>query len=107
MWKARSCLWGNFPGTFHRVFVQGDSQVVKDDIRSRRMDFEGPDFEQDGPWGYRHQINIADSGFGSRRPTVGNDRAGEAGRELGPEDFDLEAKFGEEGVAILHLSGLV
>ncbi len=32
--------------------------------------------------GYRHQFNIADSGFGLRGPRVWNDRTGEVGRTL-------------------------
>ena len=38
--------------------------------------------EQGGPWGYRHQFNVADSGFGLRAPRLWNDRAGEVGRCL-------------------------
>jgi 2-dehydro-3-deoxygluconokinase len=38
---------------------------------------------------------------------VHNDRAGEVGRTLNVKDFDLKKLFGEEGVAILHLSGLI
>ena len=83
------------------------SHFIKDNIRSRRMDFEGPEFEQEDPWGYRHQINMADSGWGSRGPRVQNDRAGEVGRELCADDFDLERIFAEEGVEIVHLSGLI
>jgi len=83
------------------------SHFIKDNIRSRRMDFEGPEFEQEDPWGYRHQINMADSGWGSRGPRVQNDRAGEVGRELSVDDFDLDRIFGEEGVEIVHLSGLI
>jgi 2-dehydro-3-deoxygluconokinase len=71
------------------------------------MDYEGPEVEQGNPWGYRHQINIADSGYGSRGPRVLNDRAGEVGRTLNVKDFDLERIFGEEGVQIVHLSGLI
>lgn len=63
--------------------------------------------EQGGPWGYRHQFNIADSGFGLRAPRVWNDRAGEVGRTLSIDDFDVERIFGQEGVGILHLSGLI
>ena len=62
---------------------------------------------QGGPWGYRHQFNIADSGFGLRGPRVLNDRAGEVGRTIQASDFDMERIFGQEGVAILHLSGLI
>ena len=51
--------------------------------------------------------NIRDSGFGLRAPRVWNDRAGEVGRTLSADDFDLDRIFGEEGVGILHLSGLI
>jgi 2-dehydro-3-deoxygluconokinase len=80
---------------------------IKNDLASRRMQFEGKEVPQGGPWGYRHQFNIADSGFGSRGPRVQNDRAGEVGRTLNVKDFDLERIFGKEGVQILHLSGLI
>ena len=91
------------------AFVKGSpvSHFIKDNLRSRRMDFEGPELEQGNPWGYRHQINMADSGFGSRGPRVHNDRAGEVGRELSADDFDLERIFVKEGVRIVHLSGLI
>ena len=90
-------------------FVAGSpfAAFIKQSLRSRGMDFEGPDVQQGGPWGYRHQINVADSGFGSRGPRVWNDRAGEVGRTLNSADFDLERIFGAEGVQIVHLSGLV
>ena len=71
------------------------------------MDYEGKEVEQGDPWGYRHQFNIADSGYGSRGPRVCNDRAGEVGRTLNIKDFDLDRIFGQEGVGILHLSGLI
>jgi len=83
------------------------AQFIKSNLRSRHMDYEGPEVEQGDPWGYRHQFNIADSGFGSRGPRVQNDRAGEVGRTLNVKDFDLERIFGEEGVQIVHLSGLI
>ncbi len=83
------------------------AQFIKSDLLSRRMSFEGKEVEQGGPWGYRHQFNIADSGFGSRGPRVHNDRAGEVGRTLNVKDFDLDRIFGEEGVQVLHLSGLI
>lgn len=91
------------------AFVKGSpiAQFIKNNLRNRHMDFEGKEVEQGGPWGYRHQFNIADSGFGSRGPRVHNDRAGEVGRTLSIEDFDLERIFGEEGVQIIHLSGLI
>ena len=91
------------------AFVKGSpvSHFIKDNIRSRRMDFEGPEFEQGGPWGYRHQINMADSGWGTRGPRVQNDRAGEVGRELSVDHFDLDRIFAKEGAKIVHLSGLI
>jgi 2-dehydro-3-deoxygluconokinase len=58
-------------------------------------------------WGYRHPFNIADSGRGGRGPRVHNDRAGEVGRALNANDFDLDRIFGEEGARILHLSGVI
>jgi 2-dehydro-3-deoxygluconokinase len=81
--------------------------MIKDDLASRHMDYEGKDVPQGGPWGYRHQFNLADSGFGTRGPIVQNDRAGEVGRTLNVKDFDLDRIFGKEGVQIVHLSGLV
>jgi 2-dehydro-3-deoxygluconokinase len=83
------------------------ARMIKDNLSGRHMAYEGVDVEQDGPWGYRHQFNIADSGYGSRGPRVQNDRAGEVGRTLNAKDFDLQRLFGEEGVQILHLSGLI
>jgi 2-dehydro-3-deoxygluconokinase len=90
-------------------FVKGSpiAQLIKNNLASRHMTYEGKDIEQGGPWGYRHQFNIADSGFGSRGPRVHNDRAGEVGRLLNVNDFDLDRIFGKEGVQIVHLSGLI
>jgi 2-dehydro-3-deoxygluconokinase len=91
------------------TFVKGSpiARFIKDNLAHRHIDVEGPEVEQGGPWGYRHQINIADSGTGSRGPRVQNDRAGEVGRTLNAKDFDLERIFGEEGVKVVHLSGLI
>ena len=83
------------------------ARIIKDNLAHRHMDYEGKEVEQGGPWGYRHQINIADSGYGSRGPRVHNDRAGEVGRILNANDFDLDRIFGQEGVQILHLTGLI
>lgn len=80
---------------------------IKANLRQRNIAYEGPDVPQGGPWGYRHQFNIADSGFGLRAPCVTNDRAGEVGLTLSERDFDLDRLFGDEGVGILHLSGLI
>lgn len=90
-------------------FVQNSpvATFIKSQLRSRNIAFEGLDVPQGGPWGYRHQFNIADSGFGLRAARVWNDRAGEVGRALVPEDFDLDRIFGQEGVCILHISGLI
>lgn len=90
-------------------FVKGSpiAAFIKSNLKARHMDFEGPEVNQGDPWGYRHQFNIADSGYGSRGPRVHNDRAGEVGRTLNVKDFDLERIFGEEGVQIVHLSGLI
>ena len=91
------------------AFVKGHpfAAFIRADLRGRGMDVEGPEVPQSGPWGYRHQINIADSGAGLRGPRVWNDRAGEVGRTLRAEDFDLDRIFGDEGVEMIHLSGLI
>jgi len=83
------------------------ARMIKDNLSSRHMEYEGIDVDQGGPWGYRHQFNIADSGYGSRGPMVQNDRAGEVGRTLNVKNFDLPGLFEKEGVQILHLSGLI
>jgi len=91
------------------AFVKGSpvSRFIKDDLARRHMDFEGKEFDQGGPWGYRHQINMADSGSGSRGPRVQNDRAGEVGRKLNVKDFDLDRIFAKDGAKIVHMSGLI
>jgi 2-dehydro-3-deoxygluconokinase len=83
------------------------ASFIKNNLASRHMAYEGKEVSQGDPWGYRHQFNIADSGYGSRGPRVLNDRAGEVGRTLNVKDFDLERIFGTEGVQIFHLSGLI
>jgi 2-dehydro-3-deoxygluconokinase len=62
-------------------FVAGSpiAQFIKSELGRRRIEFEGPELMQGGPWGYRHQFNIADTGWGPRGPRVYNDRAGEVG----------------------------
>lgn len=80
---------------------------IKSDLASRHMSYEGPDIEPGSAWGYRHQFNIADSGYGNRGARVWNDRAGEVGRTLNVKDFDLERIFGDEGVKIVHMTGVV
>lgn len=81
--------------------------MIRADLRRRGIEYEGVEVSQGDAWGYRHQFNIADSGYGVRGPRVWNDRAGEVGRTLKIEEFDLARIFGEEGVEILHISGLI
>ena len=90
------------------AFVKGSpiSQMIRDNLASRHMSVEGREVEQGTPWGYRHQFNLADSGLGARGPRVQNDRAGEVGRTITAADFDLKRIFDDEGVQIVHLSGL-
>jgi 2-dehydro-3-deoxygluconokinase len=102
-----SCL--GLPVKVLTAFVK-DSPIallIKNSLSLRRMAFEGKEVEQGGPWGYRHQFNIADSGFGPRGPRVHNDRAGEVGCSLNVKDFDVKRLFETEGVRMLHLSGLI
>lgn len=91
------------------TFVK-DSEIalfIKSELKKRNLEFEGKDVPQGGPWGYRHQFNIADAGFGPRGPRVLNDRAGEVGRTLNVKDFDIDRLINKEGAAILHMSGLI
>ena len=83
------------------------ARIIKDNLRSRNIQYEGPEVPQGGPWGYRHQFNIADSGYGSRGPRVHNDRTGEVGQTLNAMNYDLDRVFGKEGAQIVHMSGLV
>ena len=83
------------------------ARIIKDELSRRHIAYEGVEVDQGDPWGYRHQFNIADCGYGMRGPRVQNDRAGEVGRTLNVKDFDLERLFEKEGVQILHLSGLI
>lgn len=83
------------------------ADFIKAELRFRNIAYEGPELDAGGPWGYRHQFNIADSGFGVRGARVQNDRAGEVGRSLDLASFDLERIFYGEGVQILHISGLI
>ena len=98
-----------FPVKVLTTFVKGSpiARFIRNSLAGRNIDVEGKEVEQGGPWGYRHQFNLADSGRGSRGPRVHNDRAGEVGRTLNVKDFDLERIFGREGVQIVHLSGLI
>ncbi|MBQ3579371.1 MAG: sugar kinase, partial [Firmicutes bacterium] len=90
-------------------FVKGSpiAEFIKRELRKRNIAYEGAEEAPDGPWGVRHQFNIADSGFGLRAARVWNDRAGEVGRNLDINDYDVPRIFGEEGVAVLHISGLI
>ncbi len=90
------------------AFVKGSpiADFIRGELRRRNITYEGPEVAQGGPWGYRHQINIADAGFGVRGPRVHNDRAGEVGRLLTLADFDPERLFARDGVRMMHLSGL-
>ena len=83
------------------------AQFIKNDLARRGMQYRGKEVDQGSPWGFRHQFNIADSGYGLRGPRVHNDRAGEVGRTLNIKDFDIDKIFGKEGVQIVHLSGLI
>ncbi|MFP4384012.1 MAG: sugar kinase [Spirochaetia bacterium] len=106
---ASICSLLGLPVKVLTTFVKGSpiARLIKDNLKSRHIDYEGREVEQGSPWGYRHQINIADSGYGIRGPRVFNDRAGEVGRTLNVKDFDLDRIFGDEGVQIMHLSGLI
>lgn len=83
------------------------STFIKNDLGKRHIYFEGPEIDQQGPWGYRHQFNIADSGYGLRGPRVHNDRAGEVGLTMTSKDYDLEKLLVQEGSKIVHISGLI
>ena len=80
---------------------------IKNELRKRNIEYIGKEINQDGPWGFRHQFNIADSGFGLKAPRVCNDRAGEVGRTISYEDFDLDEIFKNRKVKIVHVSGLI
>ena len=83
------------------------AKFIKGELRKRNIAYEGIEVKPDGPWGVRHQFNIADAGFGVRGPRVYNDRAGEVGRTINAEDFDFERIFAVDKCRILHLSGLI
>ena len=59
-------------------FVEGSpiAAFIQAQLRARNIRYEGKAVPQGGPWGYRHQFNIADSGFGLRAARVGNAVAG-------------------------------
>ena len=82
------------------------AEIIKKDLKNRYIDIEYHEVEQGNPWGYRHQINIADSGYGLRAPRVHNDRAGEVGRTLSVDQFNID-KILEDGVKLIHISGLI
>lgn len=103
------CASLGYPVKLLTTFVKDDAiaNFIKAELRFRNIEYEGSDVPKGGPWGYRHQFNIADSGYGLRAPEVTNDRAGEVGRTLNVKDFDLDRIFGEEGAKIVHMSGLI
>ena len=70
-------------------FVEGSpmADFIRRQLRARNIRFEGKEV--------------------LRAPRVWNDRAGEIGRTLSADDFDLDRIFGQEGVSIFHLSGLI
>ena len=90
-------------------FVEGSpiAEFIKRELRKRNISYVGAEVPQGGPWGYRHQFNIADQGSGLRAPRVWNDRSGEVGATISADDFDTDRIFGQDGVAILHISGLI
>lgn len=90
-------------------FVKGSpiAEFIKRELRKRNIDYTDVEVEQGGPWGYRHQFNIADSGFGPKASRVWNDRAGEIGRTLNIKDYNTKKIFEKDGVGILHISGLI
>lgn len=90
-------------------FVEGSpiAEFIKRELRKRNIDYTDVNVAQGGPWGYRHQFNIADSGFGPKASRVWNDRAGEVGRTLNIKDYDTKQIFEKDGVGILHISGLI
>ena len=90
-------------------FVKGSpvADFIKRQLRARNIRFEGVEVEQGGPWGYRHQFNVADSGFGLRAPRLWNARAGEVGRTLSIEDFDEKRIFSQKGVEHQPQTGLL
>ncbi len=83
------------------------SRMIKDNLASRHIEYEAVERVQEGPWGCRHQITFADTGAGGRGPRVWNGRAGEVAFEMSADDFDLDRLFGEDGVQMIHLSGLI
>lgn len=106
---ASICSYLGLPVKVLTNFVKDSpvSRLIRDNLAGRHMDVEGPELPQGGPWGHRHQFNLADSGFGARGPRVQNDRAGEVGLELSADQFDLDRIFAQEGVQMVHLSGLI
>ena len=90
-------------------FVKGSpiAEFLKNELHKRNIAYIAPEEAPDGPWGCRHQFNIADSGYGLRAPRVWNDRAGEIGRTITFEDYDPDEIFGKFGVGIFHISGLI
>ena len=89
-------------------FVKGSpiADFIKRQLPARNIRFEGLTWNRAGRGAGRHQFNIADLAL-TAPPRVWNDRAGEVGRTLSIDDFDVERILGQEGIGILHLSGLI
>lgn len=65
------------------------AKFIQGDLRRRGIDYEGAEVPQGGPWGYRHQFNIADSGFGHARPARGQRPRGRSRPHAECEGFRL------------------
>jgi len=106
---ASSSSYLGLPVKVLTTFVKDSpvARMIKDNLAGRHINYAGVEVEQGGPWGYRPQFSIADTGHGPRGPRVHNDRAGEVGRILNAKNFDLVRIFEKEGVQILHMSGLI
>ncbi len=63
------------------------ARFIQDNLASRHMDYEAKYVEQGGPWGYRHQFNLADSGSGPRGPRVHKRSCRRGGAHAGPRRF--------------------
>lgn len=79
-------------------FVKGSpmADLIKRQLRARNIRFEGLEVEQGGPWGYRHQFNIADSGFGLRAPRVWNDAPARSEERFPSKILILRASSGRK-----------
>ena len=80
------------------------ARMIKDNLAGRHMDYEGPEIEQGGPWGYRHQFNLADSGYGSRGGSVTTGFSGTVARPTHPKTAISAAAKPAAGKPTLQLS---